>query len=100
MIEDDIVFGITPSGGKTLEYEQKLLALLVKADEVSFNSERVVDEEWQPPYGPDDFYLKPGREIYYVKFDNGIAYFLDKHQMMRMLNRYIELTGDEKNGYR
>lgn len=100
MIEDNIVFGIAPRAGKTLEYEQKLLALLVKADEVSFNSEREAHKEWWPPYCPSDFQYKPGREIYYVTFDNGIAYFLDKHQMMRMLNRYIELTGDKKNGYR
>lgn len=100
MIEDNIVFEMIPSGVKTAEDEQRLLALLVKADEVNFGSERDVDEEWIPPYGPDDFQLKPGQEIYYVKFDNDIAYFLDKPQMMRMLNRYIELTEDRKNGYK
>lgn len=98
MIEDDIVFGIAPRGGKTAEYEQKLLALLLKANEVSFNSEREVHKEWWPPYCPNDFKYTPGQEIYYVKFDNGIAYFLDKRQMMRMLNRYNELTEDKKNG--
>lgn len=100
MVEDNIVFEMTPGGVKTAEDEQRLLSLLVKADEVNFISERDIDEEWIPPYGPDDFQLKQGREIYYVKFDNDIAYFLDKRQMMRMFNRYIELTGDKKNGYR
>ena len=100
MGDETIVFRMAPGGGKTLGDEQRLLDLLLKSDKVSFDIDREVHREWIPPYGPDDFQLKSGCESCCIRFDNGIAYFLNRDNMMRIYNQYTELTEDKNNGYR
>ena len=100
MGDETIVFRMAPGGGKTLGDEQRLLDLLLKSDKVSFDIDRDVHREWIPPYGPDDFQLESGCERCCIRFDNGIAYFLNRDNMMRIYNQYTELKEDKNNGHR
>lgn len=45
-----------------------------------------------PPYGIDDFVWKPGGQSRcYIKFDDKKCHFLQKEDMIRIYDKYIEI---------
>ena len=93
-VTDKIAYFSSPGCGRTWKIKQQILKKMLEADEVACHEERKLIGGGREPqkycdFTPIDGYIP----TYYITMDNGIAYFLNKEQMMEVWEKYEELKG-------
>lgn len=73
--------------------EDKLIKMMLNCKDVMAVEERDPPSQlYIPPYGIDDFVWQDGGQSRcYIKFDNKECYFLQKEDMIRVYDKYIEI---------
>ena len=73
--------------------EDNLIKMMLDCKDVVAVEEREPPSRLDiPPYGIDDFVWQPsGQSCCYIKFDNKKCYFLQKEDMIRVYDKYIEI---------